>query len=287
MSNAIKINLPDWAKPLGKKYIDGIRKEINEFLSEGTCLVNGSGKSVHEEILDRVKSDNESKVATASKKTCIIMTGSSTGESSNMYDRWEEEYGNYDIYLKGKLIGSACNEVKHCYISFEDGSKDSISLDSDGTYDNMDLADERGPIADIDFDKDIKITHKKVSEFKDIYDEEVILSIYGKLLKQAIEKEVKFKCLEKYEWVNGAGGDPKDMISIYDICPTNFLETVIRYNLYEIIDGIAEYSEIDPDLAFVESGIYGLNESPTGLTIIVDNYHPTYGDHVHKAYNKK
>jgi len=287
MSNAIKINLPDWAKPLGKKYIDKIREEINEFLSEDTCLVNGSGKSVQKEILSRVEYDNQSKTATASKKTGIVSGSSSTGASGNMYDSWETEYEKYDIYLKGKLIGSAFNEVKHCYVSFEDGSKSNISLNRNGKYDDMGLADERGPIADIDFDKDIKITHKKVSEFKDIYDEEVILSIYGKLLEQAIEKGVKFKCLENLNALIILGGDPKDMISIYDICPTNFLETVIRYNLYEIIDGIAEYSEVDPEIAFIDSGIYGLNESPTGLTIIVDNYHPTYGDHVHKAYQKK
>lgn len=283
MSKAIKINLPDWAKPLGKKYIDGIREEINEFLSEDTCLVNGSGKSVNEEILDRVEYDNESKTATTSKETCILKKGSGSGESSNMYDRWKNEYQYYDIYLKGKIIGSAYNEVRDCYISFEDGSETSIELYKKGTYDDMSLADERGPAADIEFDKGIKITHKQVSEFKDMYDEDVMLSIYGELLNQAIENGVEFKCLEKYEWVNGAGGDPKDMISIYDICPTNFLETVIRYNLYL---GYG-YGEIDPDLAFVESKIYGLNESPTGLTIIVDNYHPTYGDHVHKAYKKK
>tara|TARA_B100000287_G_C20620930_1_gene775919 strand:+ start:415 stop:1191 length:777 start_codon:yes stop_codon:yes gene_type:complete len=251
-TKSIRVELPDWTNNLSKKYIDKIRKKLDTVLKHDTELKL--------EIQEQVDYDKKSKDIRGSKDSYILPTKSGTHEWGKRYDSWEGQYQDYTIYRKGKNIGTACLFVANWHISFEHGGRSSIGLKEDGTYDDMRLADCKGPTLDITFEKDTKIKHKDLALYGESYFETVI-GIYQKLFDRVIEEdEIEFKL------------DPSKPISINDICPTNFLENIITLRAYE---DISRSYEVDIEEAFL-SQIYKLEESPTGLKIIADDYYDPY-----------
>ena len=192
------------------------------------------------------------------EETRIIFGDTYEGGAGSMYDIWETECIDGDIYLKGKHIGTFESEVIDKYISFEDGSKYCVEFNSNTTYVHGEDG-YRGPIATIEFNEGTKITHDDLIHFENesclARHVETVTLVYKELFEQAIEKGVEFK------------------ISIDDICPTNFLETLVRAEVYEEFIFEVMPGLIGPTIekAFTKSKIYRLEESPTGLTIIADN----------------
>ena len=259
MAKAIKINLPTWAQSIDQTYIDRISERLNVFLNEG---IDG----LERDILVEIQYNKELKKLKDSKLSGLTCTKSDVRECSNMYDRWEGDYCEYEIYLKGKLIGTANMYIADYCFSYEDGSKHELYLGENGIYcdvEDMRDASERGPVANIKFDEGTKITHKDLELFENLQKDysRYLMPVYKQLFKEAIEKGVEFKNLKTSFVSNGKAHFEE--ISIDDICPTNFLETLIRAKFY--------YGRFDVEKAFTESKIYRLEESPTGLIIIADN----------------